>query len=416
MISYTEFPMDKNKYRGKAVIFLADGMADEPLAELGGKTPLEAVETPYMDSIAAKGASGTFLSLPDGFPTSSDAANMSVMGYDLARFYPGRGPIEAESQGILLGENDIAWRCNLVNVKDGILKDYSSGHIDNAVSGQLMHDLQAKFGSDKVTFYPGVSYRNLLVLHGAEFSANIGYFKPDSSQDEPVSQLGLSALDDSPEAAHTVAFLNELIAASADFLAHHPLNANAKTPANMIWPWSPGKKPHFTSFSEKYNGKTGAVISAVDVIFGIAKCAGMDVIKVPGATGFIDTNYEGKAQAAIKALENHDLVYLHLEAIDECSHLGDLKLKMQAIKEFEERIVAPVMRAFEGCGVTFAVLPDHPVPLHQRKHTRTPVPVAICGEHIVPDGIMHYSEKDAPKGSLGFLHGEEFMRKVLNLK
>ena len=407
--------MDGNQYRGRAVIFLADGMADEPLAELDGKTPLEAVDTPFMDRIAAEGASGTFLSLPDGFPTSSDAANMSVMGYSLAQFYPGRGPIEAESQGIVLKDDDIAWRCNLVNVRDGILRDYSAGHIDNSVSTKIMEDLQAHFGSDKVTFHPGVSYRNLLVLHGKEFSANIGYSKPDSSQDEPVSELELHPLDDTEEAKHTVAFLKELSEKTAVFLEKHALNASVSVPANRIWPWSPGHKPHFTSFSEKYAGKTGAVISAVDVIFGIAKCARMDVIKVPGATGFIDTNYEGKARAAIDALCDHDMVYVHLEAIDECSHLGDLKLKMQAIREFDRRIVAPVMKAFEGCGVTFAILPDHPVPLHLRKHTRTPVPVAICGEHITPDGVMHYSEKDAPNGSLGFLQGEAFMRKVLNL-
>lgn len=407
--------MNKDLYKGKAIVFLADGMADEPIAELNGKTPLEAVETPWMDKIAERGASGTFLSLPDGFPTSSDAANMSVLGYSLAQFYPGRGPIEAVAQGIELGENDIAWRCNLVNVKDGILKDYSSGHISNEVSAPLMQALQERFGSDKVTFYPGVSYRNLLVLHGKEFSANIDYFKPDSSQDEPVSELGLKALDDSPEAAYTVQFLTDLMRESVEFLSNHPLNQGREVPANMIWPWSPGKKPHFVSFTEKYSGKTGAVISAVDVIFGIAECAGMKVVRVPGATGFIDTDYEGKAQAALEALKDHDLVYVHLEAIDECSHLGDLKLKMQAISEFENRVVAPVMKALEGCGVTFAVLPDHPVPLHLRKHTRTPVPVAICGDHIQPDQVCHYSEKTAPQGALGFMKGEEFLRKVLNL-
>ena len=408
--------MNDIDYRGKAVVFLADGMADEPIAELNGKTPLQAVPTPWMDTIAKRGASGTFLSLPEGFPTSSDAANMSVLGYSLAQFYPGRGPIEAVAQGIELAPDDIAWRCNLVNVRDGILKDYSSGHIENEVSAQLMAALQKRFGSEDITFYPGVSYRNLLILHGKKFSANIDYHKPDSSQDEPVSQLGLMALDDSPEAAYTVQFLTELQNASFDFLAAHPLNQGRAVPANMIWPWSPGRKPHFVSFSEKYAGKKGAVISAVDVIIGIAQCAGMDVIRVPGATGFIDTNYEGKAQAAIEALKDHDLVYLHLEAIDECSHLGDLNLKKQAIAEFENRIVAPVMKAFEGKGVTFAVLPDHPVPLHLRKHTRTPVPVAICGDHIRPDAVQAYSEADAPKGSLGFMNGEQFMRKVMNLK
>ena len=407
--------MSEKDYRGKAVVFLADGMADEPLAELGGKTPLEAAETPWMDTIAKRGASGTFLSLPEGFPTSSDAANMSVLGYSLAQFYPGRGPIEAVAQGIELASDDIAWRCNLVNVRDGILKDYSSGHIENEISAQLMNALQKRFGSDDVTFYPGVSYRNLLVLHGPKFSANIDYHKPDSSQDEPVAELGLTALDNTPEAAYTVKFLTELQQASFEFLSAHPLNQGRDVPANMIWPWSPGRQPHFVGFSEKYAGKKGAIISAVDVIIGIAKCAGMDVIRVPGATGFIDTNYEGKAQAAIEALKDHDLVYLHLEAIDECSHLGDLKLKLQAITEFENRIVAPVMKALEGKGVTFAVLPDHPVPLHQRKHTRTPVPVAICGDHITPDDVQVYSETAAPKGALGFMNGEQFMRKVMDL-
>ncbi|MBE6372238.1 MAG: phosphoglycerate mutase, partial [Lentisphaerae bacterium] len=247
--------MSEMDYRGKAVVFLADGMADEPLAELGGKTPLEAAETPWMDTIARRGASGTFLSLPDGFPTSSDAANMSVLGYSLAQFYPGRGPIEAVAQGIELASDDIAWRCNLVNVKDGILKDYSSGHIENEISAQLMKALQERFGSADVTFYPGVSYRNLLVLHGPKFSANIDYHKPDSSQDEPVAELGLTALDDSPEAAYTVKFLTELQQASFDFLSAHPLNQGRAVPANMIWPWSPGRQPHFVSFSEKYAKK-----------------------------------------------------------------------------------------------------------------------------------------------------------------
>ncbi|MDD3119553.1 MAG: cofactor-independent phosphoglycerate mutase [Victivallales bacterium] len=399
----------------KAVIFLADGMADEPIAQLGGKTPLEAAETPAMDRIAARGINGTFFSLPEGFPTSSDAANMSVLGYNLARFYPGRGPIEAVSQGINLGNDDIAWRCNLVYV-DGkdILVDYSAGHIDNAISSQLIRDLQEKFGSADVTFYPGVSYRNLLVLHGRKFSAAVDYFKPDSSQGEPVAQLRLKPLDDSPEAAYTVEFLEDLGRKTAAFLARHPLTQGVKNPGNRIWPWSPGHRPNFIPFAEKYAGRTAAVISAVDVIRGIGKCAQMDVIEVPGATGFIDTNYEGKAQAAIKALADHDLVYLHVEAIDECSHMGDLELKMRAIRDFDQRIVAPVMGAC-GDDVIYAVLPDHPVPLRLKAHTRTPVPVAICGPGIVPDGIGHYSETLAPQGTLGALKEDEFIRFVLGL-
>ena len=400
---------------GHAIVFLADGMADEPTPELQGKTPLQAVDTPFMDSIAAKGASGTFLTLPEGFPTSSDAANMSVLGYDLATFYPGRGPIECTSQGIELAPDDVAWRCNLVYVDpDGILRDYSAGHISAEVSSKIMADLAAKFNNDKVSFHNGVSYRNLLVLHGKEFSAEVDYFKPDSSQDEPVGQLKKKAL--SPEAQYTVDFLEQLEKEVNAYLVSHPLNQGVAAPATAIWPWSPGHKPAFDQFSKKYQGRSAAVITAVDVISGIGACAGMDVIKVPGATGYLDTNYEGKANAAIKAIEDHDFVYVHLEAIDECSHQGDPELKMRAISDFENKIVKPVMSALEGRNVTFAILPDHPVPYKERKHTRTPVPFAVCGPHIVPDSVMKYSEADAPSGSLGFMNGEAIVRTVLNLK
>jgi 2,3-bisphosphoglycerate-independent phosphoglycerate mutase len=400
----------------KGIIFLADGMADLPLDALNGKTPLEAVDTPAMDAIAAKGVNGTFLTLPEGLPTSSDVANMSVLGFYPEENYPGRGPIEAVSQGIPLGPDDIAWRCNLVTVSpDGVLLDFSAGHIDNAVSSQIIADLQREFNSAKVSFHPGVSYRNLLVLHGSEFSDKIDYFKPDSSQGLNIDQLRLSAQPGDAKAAHTVKFLEELFARAAQFLAAHPLNRGKDSPASHIWPWSPGRKPALVPFSERYSGRTAAVISAVDVIKGLAKCAGMDVIEVPGATGFINTNYAGKVEAALCALKTHDFVYLHVEAIDECSHMGDLKLKMQAIADFDSRIVAPVMKALANEPVTFAILPDHPVPIELRQHTTTPVPVAICGPGIKPDGIRCFSEREALKGSLGLMKGNQLMRLVLNL-
>ena len=269
--------------KGKAIVFLGDGMADLPIPELGGKTPLETVPTPTMDKIAANGASGTFLTLPEGYPTSSDVANMSVLGYAPSLYYPGRGPIEAVSQGIPLAPDDVAWRCNLINVEDGVLKDYSAGHITKEHARILMEALQEHFGSDKLTFYPGVSYRNLLILHGPEFSPKVGYYKPDSSQDIPVAELPWTALDDSKEAAYTVEFLNKLWADAAAFLAEHPLVKSGEAKGNAIWPWSPGRTPSFPKFTERYGGKTGAVITAVDVISGIAKCAGMDVIPVEGA-------------------------------------------------------------------------------------------------------------------------------------
>lgn len=398
----------------KAIIFLADGMADDPLMELGGKTPLEFAKTPAMDRIAKSGASGTFLTLPDGLPTSSDVANMSVLGFEPEFNYPGRGPIEATAQGIELGENDVAWRCNLVYVDDaGILRDYSAGHISPGDAAILMADLQNEFGSDEVTFYSGVSYRNLLVLHGKRFCNAVDYFKPDSSQDIPLAELRLSAL--TADAQETVDFLIDLEEKAAAFLAAHPINAGKKFPANRIWPWSPGYRPALKDFSSKYDGRSGAIISAVDVIRGLGKCSNMKVIEVPGATGFIDTNYAGKAEAAIKAVEEYDFVYLHLEAIDECSHLGDLKLKLQAIEEFDANIVAPVLDALEGRGIRFAVLPDHPVPIKLRAHTTTPVPVAVMGPGITPDSIESFSETLAPKGSLGYMTKDSLMKLLLGL-
>jgi len=397
----------------KALIFLADGMADEPLDELNGKTPLEVAKTPNMDEIAEKGCNGTFLSLPNGFPTSSDVANMSVLGYELDKYYPGRGPIEAVSQGLNLADDDIAWRCNLITVTNDKIQDYSAGHITSDISDKIIDDLQQEFGSNKVSFVKGVSYRNLLILHGKEFSPEVYYAKPDSSYGENIFDIELREKDDSIEATNTVRFLKDLIAKCATFLEMHTLNKNKKNPANYIWPWSPGFRPDFISFSDKYNGCTGAIISAVDVINGIAICAKMDVIKVEGATGFIDTNYEGKANAAICALDKYDFVYLHIEAMDECSHMGDLNLKIKAIEDFDEKIVGPVFKVCKKKNVTVALLPDHPVPIKLRKHTRTPVPVAIYAKNITPDNIQTYSEKNALLGNLGHLKNDEIIKKLI---
>ncbi|MBO5762448.1 MAG: cofactor-independent phosphoglycerate mutase [Lentisphaeria bacterium] len=400
----------------KAIIFLADGMADEPLAELNHKTPLEAAHTPGMDAIAREGQSGTFLSLPDGLPTSSDVANMSVLGFYPEKNYPGRGPIEAMSQQIHLAPDDIAWRCNLVTVDENqVLRDYSAGHIDNEISSILMRDLQSALGSDKVTFHPGVSYRNLLVLHGSEFSAAIDYFKPDSSQDIPVAELPLQPLNDDPATAHTIAFLEDLSRKAHDFLTAHPLYQSGKSAATDIWPWSPGHCPNLTPFAVRY-GSRGAIISAVDVIKGLGKCTGMTVVDVPGATGFLDTNYEGKVEAALKAIEDHDFVYVHVEAVDECSHMGDLKLKLQAIEEFDRRIVCPIRAALQGRKINFAILPDHPVPIRLRQHTTTPVPVAVCGPSFAADDVQYYSETLAPTGKLGFLKGDQLVKILLEDK
>lgn len=398
---------------GKTILFLADGMADHALPELDGKTPIEHARTPNMDAIAKRGASGTFLTLPEGFPTSSDVANMSVLGYDLGEFYCGRGPLEAMSQEIDLQPDDVAFRCNLIHADGDTLVDYSGGHIEHEDAEQIMHDLAEAFNSPEVSFYPGVSYRNLLVLHGPQFCDRLQYEKPDASQGMHIPDLLLKPADDSEAAAHTAAFVNDLQARTRAFLEAHPINQGRKAPANLIWPWSPGKRPRMTPFEEKY-GVSGAVISAVDVIFGLGACAGMELIRVEGATGFVDTNYEGKADAAVEALNRHDFVYLHVEAVDECGHMGDLELKLKAIEDIDKRLIGRVFEQLEGQDVTYAVLPDHPVPVHLRIHTRDPVPFSVCGPGIAADSVQTYSEVTAPQGAVGLLKGDELMRLVVD--
>jgi 2,3-bisphosphoglycerate-independent phosphoglycerate mutase len=387
----------------KTVLFLGDGMADEPIAELGGLTPLQAAATPNMDAIARLGCSGTLLTLPAGYPTSSDVANMSVLGCDLATEMCGRGPLEAASQGIKLGADDIAFRMNLVTVDaDGILRDFSGGHIAQADAVEAVRLLNEQLGTDKIRFYPGVSYRNLLVLSGPEFSAAISYDKPDDNHGQPVAKH--LPRTKSTEGQFTAALLRDLIVRAADVLKGRE--------ANGIWPWSGGKAGAIHNLCERY-GVKAAVISAVDVINGLGACMGMDVIKVPGATGYIDTHYEGKADAAVKALaDGYDFVYVHVEAIDEVSHAQDLKLKIQAIEDFDARIVGRVMKA-AGPEVAYCVLPDHPVPIALGKHTRTPVPVAVCQPGVPPDDVQTFDEAAAFKGSIGRLWGSGLMDLLL---
>lgn len=396
----------------KYVVFLADGMADEPLAELGGKTPLMVANTPNMDRIAKEGRCGTFLTLPDGFPTSSDVANLSVFGYDLEKCYTGRGPLEAAAQGIDLAGDEIAFRCNLITEKNGILEDYSGGHITNKESHELMGYLEKKLGNSKMKFYPGVSYRNLLILKGEEFCEDLEYQKPDSSHGLKV--LDLLAKPKSNKAKYTVDLINDLTLKSKDILDKHPINIKrikeGENPANMIWLWSPGKKPAMETFEKKY-GKTGAVISAVDVIYGIGFFAKLKRINVPGATGWIDTNYEGKADYAIKALQDVDFVYVHVEAIDEVGHLGDLEKKIKTIEEFDKRLVGRFFENMNG-DFTAGVIPDHPVPVKLRKHTRTPVPFAIMKPGVKPDSVQTYDENACLQGSYGLLKNDQFMKAV----
>ena len=387
----------------KTVLFLGDGMADEPIESLGGKTPLEAAKTPWMDRIARDGRSGTFLTLPDGFPTSSDVANMSVMGGDLPTELCGRGPLEAASMGLNLGPDDVAFRLNLVTVnEDGTLKDFSAGHIGAAAQQEAIALLNEKLGSEKVRFYAGVSYRNIVVLSGQEFSAAVAYDKPDDNQGNPVAEHLPRAKG--PEGETTAATLRDIIAKAAEVLKGRQ--------ANGVWPWSGGKAGAIHSIAARY-GIRGAVVSAVDVINGLGRVMGLDVIKVPGATGYIDTDYEGKADAAIKAIEDgYDFVYVHIESTDEVSHEQKLDLKLQAIEDFDSRLIGRVMARL-GDAAAYCVLPDHPVPLRLGKHTRTPVPMAVYQPGNVPDAVMGYGERAALNGSLGALKGGELMDLLL---
>jgi len=387
----------------KTVLFLGDGMADEPVAELGRRTPLQVAQTHHMDAIARLGRSGSMLTLPDGFPTSSDVANMSVLGCNLATEMCGRGPLEAVGQGIKLRPDDIVFRMNLVSVDAaGILRDFSGGHILQADAEEAVRLLNENLGSEKVRFYAGVSYRNLLVLSGSEFSANISYDKPDDNHGETVAKH--MPRTKSNEGIHTADVLRELIERAAKVLAGRE--------ANNIWPWSGGKAGALHNLCERY-GVRAAVISAVDVINGLGACLGMDVIRVPGATGYIDTNYEGKADAALKALaDGYDFIYVHVEAIDEVSHAQDLLLKIRAIEDFDRRLVGRVMKA-AGPDVAYCVLPDHPVPLATGKHTRTPVPVAVYQPDVEPDGIESFDEISAPQGALGRFRGSGLMDLLL---
>jgi 2,3-bisphosphoglycerate-independent phosphoglycerate mutase len=400
----------------KTIMFLGDGMADEPVHELGGKTPLQYARTPAMDSIARDGVSGTLLTLPAGYPTSSEVANMSVLGCDLATEYCGRGPLEAAGRNIPLGPDDIAFRLNLVTVENGILKDFSAGHINGEDAGELIDLLNQKFGGDGIKFYSGVSYRNILVLSGKRFSHKVKTEKPDDNHGEPIDKHLPVALD--PEADFTVSFLRKLMLEAQEIMKDAPVNKRLKAkglpPANGVWAWSGGKAGSIRSLKEKY-GITGAAISAVDVIAGLAKCLGMDIIKVPGATGYIDTNYEGKADSAVEALKTHDFVFVHLEGIDEVSHAQDVRLKIKAIEDFDSRLIRRVLSAV-GTDVAVVVLPDHPVPVRTGKHTRTPVPVSARIPGVSPDSVMTFDEESCKHGILGSMQNGDLMNLLFGRK
>lgn len=392
-------------------------MADEPIESLGGLTPLQYADTPFMDKLAALGATGQLKTVADGFHPGSEVANMAVLGYDLPLVYEGRGVLEAASMGVRLQPGEMAMRCNLICVEGEILKNHSAGHISTAEADELIRYLNQQLGSDRVRFHTGVSYRHLLVVKGGD--KRLDCTPPHDVPLQPFRPLLVKA--ETEEAAETAALLNELILRSQEILASHPVNlkraAEGKDPANSIWPWSPGYRPAMQTMQQMYGIGGGAVISAVDLIRGIGVYAGLEVIDVEGATGLYDTNYEGKAQAALEALKTNDFVYLHVEASDEAGHEGDVALKIKTIEHLDKRAIGIIYEALQTWDepVAIAVLPDHPTPCAIRTHTATPVPFLIYRPGETPDEVQRFDEFSVLKGKYGLLEKDEFIRQFLSL-
>ncbi len=399
----------------KYIILLGDGMADEPLAKLGGKTPLQMANKPHIDWLAKNGKSGLLTTVPETMHPGSEIANMAVLGYDVKKLYEGRGVLEAASMGIELNSDDMAMRCNLVTIENDILKNHSAGHIRDKQATELIHFLNKELGNNSVAFYPGVSYRHLLIIKGG--NKNIDCTPPHDVPGTPFRNVLIKPKNEG--AKESAALLNQLILKSQELLENHPVNtkrkAEGKEPANSIWPWSPGYKPAMPTLKELFGIEKSAVISAVDLIQGIGIYAGMEVIKVEGITGLYDTNYEGKAKAAVEALKKNDFVYLHVEASDEAGHEGDAELKIKTIEYLDHRIVKYIIEETAKMNeqVTIAVLPDHPTPCEIRTHTRKPVPFSIYSPEGTPDKVTVYDEFSVEDGAFGLLKGDEFIREFL---
>ncbi|PIF05658.1 MAG: cofactor-independent phosphoglycerate mutase [Draconibacterium sp.] len=399
----------------KHIIILGDGMADEPLEELGGKTPLQVANKPHIDRLAKRGISGLLSTVPLTMHPGSEIANMSVLGYDVENVYEGRGVLEAASMGVTINPGDLALRCNLLTIEEEKIKNHSAGHISTPEAAELIRALNDELGNSEIAFYPGVSYRHLLVVKNG--NKHLDCTPPHDVPGTPFKNVLINPK--TKQAAATAELLNGLILRSQKLLEDHPVNKkrreSGKQPANSIWPWSPGYKPQMATLSEMYGIGRSAVISAVDLIHGIGVYAGMDVVHVEGATGLWDTNYEGKAKAAVDALKNHDLVYLHIEASDEAGHEGDVQLKTKTIEYLDQRVVKYIINETSKMKekVAIAILPDHPTPCALRTHTHKPVPFLIYYPGEIADDVVSYDEFSVEKGGFGLLKGNEFMKTFL---
>ena len=404
-------------------------MADHPVERLGGKTLLQYADTPYMDMLAKNGRTGRLITIPEGFQPGSEVANTAILGYDLNEVYEGRGPLEAASIGYDMRTDDMAMRCNIITLADGRIKNHHGGHLTTEQSDILIKYLDRQLGNEDIKFITGIQYRHLLIIRGG--NKHIVCAPPHDHPEEEWRQLMVRPEHgwenrrdgDRMTAQQTADIINTLILKSQQLLEQHPFNkeraAQQKDAANSIWPWSGGYRPKMDTLQQMYPQiKEGDVISAVDLIRGIGRYAGLNRVTVEGMTGLADTNYENKAQAAIDMLRQHDFVYLHVEASDEAGHDGDLELKLKTIENLDRRIVKPVyeeVSTWTDDPVCIAILPDHPTPVELRIHVAEPVPFIIWHPGITPDGVETYDEVSCVSGSYRLLRLEEFMNKFMEL-
>ncbi len=391
----------------KYVIIVPDGAADEPLDVFEGKTPLEAAETPNMDRISIEGRQGLVRTVPDGLEPGSDVAQMSLLGYDPLHYYSGRAPIEAAARNIRLGMDDWVFRCNLVTIADGMMADHSAGHISTEEGSILIKELQKHISDERIALHTGVSYRHLLVFKGVDF--DVRTYPPHDHIGKPVEKL----LPRGKGADLLIQLMNQ----SQQLFAGHEINKVrqdlGENQVSSIWLWGQGKQARLDSFRKRH-GIKGAAITAVDLVRGLAKLVGFDLISVPGATGFLDTNYEGKGLAAVKALDDHDLVFVHIEAPDEAGHEGNAEAKKQAIEQVDRYVVGPVLESLKQHeSWRILLLPDHPTPVKSGAHSAAPVPFAMAGTGVA--GILHagFGETNAAKAGLRIEKGCELMEYFL---
>ncbi len=415
----------------KHIIILGDGMADHAVERLGGKTLMQYAHTPAMDHLAKMGRCGRLLTVPEGFHPGSEVANATILGYDMNKVYEGRGPLEAASIGYEMQPGDMAMRCNIVTLENGKIKNHHGGHLTTEEGDMLIKYLNEHLGNECVQFITGIQYRHLLVIKGGSKFVDCApphdhpneewqplLPKPDSND----QNLAGNGKEPTLSPSETATLLTELILKSQELLAKHPFNIErmkqGKDPANSIWPWSGGYRPQMQTLMEMYPQiKRGDVISAVDLIRGIGKYAGLDNIIVEGATGMADTNYEGKTQAALEALKRDDFVFLHIEASDEAGHDGELELKLQTIENLDKRVVEPIYNEVKQWDepVCIAVLPDHPTPVEIRTHLAEPVPFLIWHPGMKPDEVQTFDEVSCVRGSYGLLRFQEFMNEFMRL-